>query len=490
MKPAFLRPTAFFLFLLMPLQPLLATCGGGGGGGRGGISPSGGANAEQAYAVPWKFLKADSEIPKEGLIIYWFPASQQELEQSSLRISRQLSLVSTQCVALEVADKTSIPGQKFLADAAVPLVVIATPDHQIVAKVENKKGKLDVQDVEKMVEEELRSRQKNADQLLSQAKEKAKSGDNAGAITLLKSVYEQKCLFPKKAKDAAKELKRLGEEVADVPVFPTPHFDAPTSAKVQALMTKGLAAEIKSDYPAARDAYLAAHKADPADPTPLRYLGETYRHHLGQWDLARTTFEKILAMPSDPMSRAVALHGIGKMTIHDGDFKKGLHLMEASVNEYPLALAYRNLAVYWNSEGDQKKAREYTDLALKLDPKDSFNLIFAAAFSAGTGEVEASLRVAKANESDLSASYNLAAIYAQAGQRDKALSLLKRHFYEYERYAAVREKEMMEARVDAVFASIRDDKEFLHLTRDADGRLPMVMSPKAAEQMQGMPGKK
>jgi len=30
----------------------------------------------------------------------------------------------------------------------------------------------------------------------------------------------------------------------------------------------------------------------------------------------------------------------------------------------------------------------------------------------------------------------------------KALDLLKRHFFQYERYQAVRSKEMMEARVD------------------------------------------
>src|SRR6185312_3284249 len=128
--------------------------------------------------------------------------------------------------------------------------------------------------------------------------------------------------------------------------FPTPSHDAALSRKIEKLMSQGLAAENAAHYPAARDAYFAASKLDPADPTPLRYLGETYRHHLGQWDLARATFNQILAMKADPMSRAVALHGLGKMTIHEGDFKKGLHLMEQSVAEYPLALAYRNLAVY------------------------------------------------------------------------------------------------------------------------------------------------
>src|SRR5256885_8881617 len=178
-------------------------------------------------------------------------------------------------------------------------------------------------------------------------------------------------------------------------------------------------------------------------------------------------------VPADPRSRAVAMHGLGKMTIHEGDFQKGLRLMEASVKEYPLALAYRNLAVYWNSEGDKTKADEYTREATKIDPTDPYNLIFAAAFLAGNGHGDVALKIAKNNEALLPASYNLAAIYAQLGQKQKALELLKRHFFQYERYETVRTKEMMEARVDEVFVSLREDKDFLALTNGADGRLPI-----------------
>ena len=224
--------------------------------------------------------------------------------------------------------------------------------------------------------------------------------------------------------------------------------------------------------------YAQARNMDQADPAPLRYLGELYRHHLGDWDKARQTFEAILAMPADPLSRAVAMHGLGKMTIHDGDFLAGLHLMEDSVKEYPLALAYRNLAVYWNSEGDNAKADYYTREATKLDPTDPYNLIFAAAFLAGNGHGDEALKIAKDNEAMLPASYNLAAIYAQLGQKQKALDLLKRHFFEYERYAAVRSKEMMEARVDAVFVSLREDAQFVALTSGADGKLPLPENKK------------
>ena len=87
------------------------------------------------------------------------------------------------------------------------------------------------------------------------------------------------------------------------------------------------------------------------------------------------------------------------------------------------------------------------------------------------------LKIAESNRNLLPASYNLAAIYAQNGRRREALAMLQRHFFRYERYQAVRTKEMMEARVDAVFDSLRQDSQFLALTSGADGKLPMPMKP-------------
>ncbi|HTG91662.1 MAG TPA: hypothetical protein VL866_03695, partial [Pyrinomonadaceae bacterium] len=202
------------------------------------------------------------------------------------------------------------------------------------------------------------------------------------------------------------------------------------------------------------------------------------------WKAARQTFETILNMPADAIARAVALHGLGKMTIHEGEFKKGLGLMEQSVAEYPLALAYRNIAVYWNSEGDLEKGNAYTQKALALDPKDPYNLVFAAVFMAASGKGDEALKIARENRSLLPASYNLAAIYAQTGHRREALALLQRHFFRYERYQTVRAKEMMEARVDAVFDSLRNDRSFMALTKGADGMLPMPMRDMRGNQNQ------
>ena len=468
------RALTLGLITVFVVSPVWATCGGGGGGGVGGMS-GGGGGTPTVYYVPWK-VRAPKDPAPLGLVLYWFPASVDELQKSSLRASRSLSLYAAQCVSMEVGNKETPNAEKILGESKLPVAILAMPDGTPVSRVENTNGKLKVEQVERLLESEMKQRESGLDDQLKEAKAKVTAGDKETAIKLYRSVEEQKCMFPKKAKDAAKELKKLGvNDIAGIPA--TPVFERQLSALIERTMQQGLVAEMNEQYRQAEKFYSKANAMDPADPAPLRYLGELYRHHIGDWTRARTVFETILNMPADPLSRAVALHGLGKMTIHEGEFKKGLSLMEQSVAEFPLALAYRNLAVYWNSEGDFAKGNEYTQQALALDPKDPYNLVFAAVFMAAAGKRDEALKIARANVRLLPASYNLAAIYAQNGQREKALAFLKRHFYQYERYQSVREKEMMEARVDAVFDSLRADPAFIALTRDADGRLPMPMKP-------------
>ena len=480
MKKQLSRILATILITLFALSPAWATCGGGGGGGTGGV---GGGNssmgpAPTVYKVPWKLWESRTAAQK-GLVLYWFPANNDEVKKSPLLTSRILTLYSSQCVTMSVGDAGLPELKNIIGDSALPVVVLATHDGTTIKKVDSNAGKLKVAEVEKAVEAEMKQRESALDAQLKSGKEKAKAGDNDGAIADLKPVAAERCLFPKKAKDAAGQLKKLGvEEIGSIP--DSPIFDRVQGARIEATMRSGLRAEIAEQYITALKFYQQAHKMDPADPTPLRYLGEIYRHHTGEWDKAREVFNKILNMPADAVARAVALHGLGKMTIHDGEFKKGLKLMEQSAEEFPLALTYRNLAVYWHSEGDLAQGNAYTQKALALDPKDPYNLVFAAVFIAASGNTDEALKIARANHNLLPASYNLAAIYAQAGQKKKALALLRRHFFQYERYEAVRAKEMMEARVDAVFDSIRYDSSFLALTSGADGKLQMPM--------RGMPG--
>ncbi|MEO7539027.1 MAG: hypothetical protein ABIV21_03300 [Pyrinomonadaceae bacterium] len=480
MKDLFAKLVTLLLVSIFVCSPVWATCGGGGGGGGGGMSGSGsGGNETVVYHVPWKIHDAKASTGGSGLMLYWFPASADEVKNSSLRESRDLSVYAGRCVTMELADMRTPKAETLIGGSTLPVAVLATPDGSPINKVENKDGKLKVTDVEKLVGTEINTREAAIDTSLKDAKAKASAGDNAAAIKIYSTVAADKCMFPKKAKEAASALKKLGaENIGSVP--DAPNLDGSTTSAMVRSMKRGLAAENKADYVEAGTLYAKAHKLDPADPTPLRYLAELHRHHTGDWALAKSEFHQILDMRADPLSRAVAMHGLGKITIHEGEFKKGLHLMEDSVAEYPIALAYRNLAVYWNSEGDLKQGTYYTEKALAMNPDDPYNLVFAAVFMAASGKKDAALKVAMAHMELLPASYNLAAIFAQNGQRDKALELLTRHFFKYERYQEVRAKEMMEARVDAVFDSLRADKEFLALTKDADGMLPMPMSPKQA----------
>jgi tetratricopeptide (TPR) repeat protein len=482
MKTQIYRSIAVALLALFFAQSSFATCGGGGGGGGGGMANSGGSGGGSnapVYIVPWK---APSTPPAGGLVLYWFPASQKEIDNSSLKQSRILSLYASQCVAMQAAKTDQLPNaDKLIGESKLPVAVLAKADGTPINKVENTSGKLKVTDVEKLVDTEMKQREGAVDTQMKDAAGKVKAGDKDGAIAEYKAVLDQKCLFPKKAKEAQKQLKALG--VADIATIgPAPIFERRQSAIIERTMKQGLRAELNANYVAANKLYMRAHLMDPADPTPLRFLGENYRHNIGAWDKAREVFNQILDMPADSLSRSVALHGLGKMTIHDGEFKKGLSLMEQAIAEYPLALAYRNLAVYWNSEGQPAKGNEYTEKALALDPKDPYNLVFAAVFMAANGKKEEALKIARANLNLMPASYNLAAIFAQNGERDKALAMLRRHFYQYERYQSVRAKEMMEARVDAVFDSIRTDREFVALTKNADGRLPIPMKGMPATQ--------
>ena len=485
MRSMFVSGIAFLLVMAFVCTPVWATCGGGGGGGGGGMSGGGnnsGGKDPVVYHVPW-VLPKNAKPATEGLVLYWFPASTAEIKNSSLRESRELSLYAGQCVSMRLADNTTPNGDALIGESKLPVAVLATPDGTVVKKVENTGGKLKVVEIEKLVGGEIKTRGTVLDTKLADAKAKAAGGDKAAAIELYKAVAAEKCMFAKKAKTASAELKKLGEQNIGA-VTDSPNFDSKVSAQIMKTMKAGLVAENSAKYELADKLYGQAHRMDPADPTPLRYLAELHRHHIGDWDKAKIEFHQILDMPqADPLSRAVALHGLGKITIHEGEFKKGLHLMEDSVETYPIALAYRNLAVYWNSEYDMAKGTFYTEKALAMDPKDPYNLIFSAVFLAMNGKKEEALKIAQANINLLPASYNLAAIYAQNGDKTRALELLQRHFYKFERYHAVREKEMMEARVDAVFDSIRHSEEFMALTKFADGKLPMVMSPRQADEM-------
>src|SRR6266566_2373530 len=153
----FARSLTLLLITLFAVSPAWATCGGGGGGGMSG-SGGGGGSAAEVYPVPWKIRKPN-DPPAMGLVLYWFPASSEELKKSSLRMSRTLSLYASQCVSMELADGNVPNAPKLVGEAKLPVAVLATPDGMPVTRVENKEGKLKVEAVEKALDTEVKTRE-------------------------------------------------------------------------------------------------------------------------------------------------------------------------------------------------------------------------------------------------------------------------------------------------------------------------------------------
>jgi hypothetical protein len=270
----FARSLTVLLITLFALSPAWATCGGGGGGGGGGTtggSGGSGGTAAETYPVPWK-LRDEKTPPAKGLVLYWFPASKDEIKKSSLRFSRTLSLYASQCVSMELADTRVPNAEKLLGESQLPVAVLATPDGSPVTKVENKDGKLGVSAIEKVLDTEVKTREKALDEQLKDAKAKATAGEKDEAIKLFQAVAEQKCMFPGKAKTAAKELKKLGVNEAasltDGPEFSVPVFDGRKSAQIERTMQLGLIAENSARYLVAEKLYSA--------PLPRRTLSPSH----------------------------------------------------------------------------------------------------------------------------------------------------------------------------------------------------------------------
>jgi tetratricopeptide (TPR) repeat protein len=436
---------------------------------------AGGPVRTDPYTVPWEFAEDKPNFwgaAESSMLVVWCVPDGTTALRSDLTQSRKLVQAAARCVYFVLAPP-SRPGvfTRYQVKPKSETLILTESDGTEIKRLTAPPGQsLRRSDVEKLVGDEVASREKKLEAIMKVAEQKAKAGDKSAADEY-KKVWKARCISPSAAKKAAKELQKLGVKLDDVAAIPlgsdsladSDIYDA--HPQVEELLKSGVDAEVAGSFRLAEGYYRQAVDIDPADTTALRYLGELYRHQTGEWDKAGKVFQQILQQPADPISRAVALHGLGKMTIHSGAYSAGLALFERSLRAFPLPITYRNLAVYWFSESQNEKAAGYMRQALALDPDDTYNRIFAAVYLAAAGKKDEARKIAEANESVLEASYNLAAVWAQIGDRNKAMEMLKRHFYQYESYDAVRAMEMKEARDDNVFASIHQDPQFRELTK-------------------------
>jgi len=166
-------------------------------------------DAPHLSLVPWKVLEPDEEV-RGPLVLFWIPASRDEVRRSELLTSDELTLYSSQCVAMRVVrfdDAATL--DKLDVGGALPVAVLADDKRGVIARVENEQGTLLIDDVEEMVRDELDRRISEADALLDDAREKADAGDIEDAISLYRAVWERRCVCPRQARDAQRALKKM-----------------------------------------------------------------------------------------------------------------------------------------------------------------------------------------------------------------------------------------------------------------------------------------
>lgn len=133
------------------------------------VSALGFAGDNRLNFVPWKVLEAGVEPAKKAFLLFWIPASSDE----------------------------------------VPLAILVEGDKEV-ARVANQSGFLSAASVEAMVRKAFDTREVALNTMLDQASKKAASGEKAEAIGLYRQVAAQGCAFPRLARAAQRALRRLG----------------------------------------------------------------------------------------------------------------------------------------------------------------------------------------------------------------------------------------------------------------------------------------
>ena len=165
----------------------------------------------QKFFVPWKVLNPGDDPIRTPLVLYWIPASREEIRHSDLLTSRTLTLFSSQCVGMQLIrpDDDATIGHLGVTGRP-PIALLLDGDGKEVARVENQHGFLALSAVERMVRDTLRAREDAIDKQLDEAQRKADANDRDAAAALYLGVWSGRCLFPRQGREAERALRRLG----------------------------------------------------------------------------------------------------------------------------------------------------------------------------------------------------------------------------------------------------------------------------------------
>lgn len=160
--------------------------------------------------VPWRVVEPHAKVDAP-LALFWIPASADELRRSELLRSDDLTLYSSQCVAMRVVQLHDYARLTALGeDAEPPLAVLADRAGKVIGRVQGERGVLSVAEVEELVRDELDRRAEESEAMLDRAQERVDANDVDAAAALYRTVWEERCVCPRQARAAKKALRRLG----------------------------------------------------------------------------------------------------------------------------------------------------------------------------------------------------------------------------------------------------------------------------------------
>ena len=162
-----------------------------------------------APLVPWELAEPDADIDSP-LVLFWIPATPGELRRSELLTSHALATFSARCVAMRVvggADNVRLA--RLAEDEQLPVAVLTDRDGAVLGRVTSDRGFLEVAEVEDLVGEEIERRAADADERLDRARDYAEAEETELAIVLYESVWAERCMCPRQARDARKALRKL-----------------------------------------------------------------------------------------------------------------------------------------------------------------------------------------------------------------------------------------------------------------------------------------
>ena len=195
--------------MLLVCAPLALAQRGGSQPRRGGP----GTGNPDEHLVPWRFLQGDVLLHERPVTLYWIPASLEESQRSRLITSDVLRVAATRCVDLEIVLPEHAAKIPKLDAGRAPAAVLVDRLGNVVQRREN----VQAEAVERMLSDELASRDEAMYREMRDAIQQASKGDNAAAIENYKKIWDDRCLFPLAGSEAQRGLKKLGVTVVEPP---------------------------------------------------------------------------------------------------------------------------------------------------------------------------------------------------------------------------------------------------------------------------------